>query len=981
VQKHAPILTLILTIAALTVQASAATPQNHTPATSCIIIQCAAPTWSPYGPREKSLTITDYGDLTSEFNAFLNGQIDILDSGLFASQQNVCNNSDVFCTSPQTTYSLFDLEINHNFSFLGVALQAHRQTIPPSLVLPATMATSGCSTGFGQLTLKLENQEVGDAAILDSLNRLTISSQPVGTFSNTVADSGGAQPTGTYTFPCVVAGTYKITSSEYDVAAPCSTSIPTSCINIGSGQSVTTTLLANWKSSSSKQPTIAGLYIPRALAHLIDRPSFVNSAPLGGGSAVYDDEWSSPAQNLPNTFSLTAECSDHPWFSPCSPVSAYNFVSDNIGGGSEWWTQPGVSAGVTAGYSGVSDLRAACENFVKAGFTVTGGRNSTDCGDVALASLGTTAPSAYPHLSNNGKQIFFFVRADPARRAFGQVIADGINFLFGTPNNGQTIPNQTPPCTVLYDLSSCITRYSSFTTILQCIFQVPLGILGTCNFNIYTGGFHLNTVPDGLYQSFHSSSAGICGSTGSLNYVFYCDPEFDTYASAGEFSSTSTQAYSFFSKAAATGILDGMAVPIYTPISVYTALNGWNNQVCSSCGVLQSSLVPVLGNGFSAGNLYWSSLNMRQVLGYVPANANYKPGGGNPNLIRRGFSEDVFSLSPFQAITTHELEIVSLLYDSLLQTNPLTLGTDGQYMDWQTLAHSSVFNPNEVSCNAINGCVTGTTTTTWRLRSDLFFQDGTRLTASDVVYTILAYRDVSSASFFPDVSSVSSATTLSSTLVQVKLQGNGFNEVTNLGMIPIIPAHIWEPICGPIVNGTIPSGPTSSCANPTFDPMAQGIMIGDGPWACVTPAGFPNAGHVGGSCTITFNFPFCQPHLSCLSGQATQPGDQIVLTRNTQYMRCCSDDTSSSLYKFSWADKFNSGIVRIQDIADIALHWQKPDPYWVNANIAPGNTVNIGDLSVVALYFGNGITGTIPWQQMTGIDPQIDPFFCPSSGC
>jgi hypothetical protein len=245
VRKHAPILTLILTIAALTVQASAATPQNHTPATSCIIIQCAAPTWSPYGPREKSLTITDYGDLTSEFNAFLNGQIDILDSGLFASQQNVCNNSDVFCTSPQTTYSLFDLEINHNFSFLGVALQAHRQTIPPSLVLPATMATSGCSTGFGQLTLKLENQEVGDAAILDSLNRLTISSQPVGTFSNTVADSGGAQPTGTYTFPCVVAGTYKITSSEYDVAAPCSTSIPTSCINIGRGQSVTTTRLAN----------------------------------------------------------------------------------------------------------------------------------------------------------------------------------------------------------------------------------------------------------------------------------------------------------------------------------------------------------------------------------------------------------------------------------------------------------------------------------------------------------------------------------------------------------------------------------------------------------------------------------------------------------------------------------------------------------------------------------------------------------------
>ena len=965
------------------IQASAATPQSSTPATSCIIIQCAAPTWSPYGPREKNLTITVYSDLTSEFNAYLNGKIDIPDSGLFASQQNVCNNSDVFCTSPQTAYSLFDLEINHNFSFLGAAFQADRQTTPPSLVLPASVTTSSCSTGFGQLTIKLENQEVGNAAILDSLNRLTISSQPVGTFSNTVADSGGSQPTGTYIFPCIVAGTYKITSSEYDVTAPCSTTAPTSCINIGNGQSVATTLLANWNSLSTKQPTIAGLFIPRAIAHLIDRPSFVNSAPLGGGSAVYDDEWSSPAQKLPNSFSLTSECSDHPWFSPCNPVSAYNFVSDNIGGGSLWWTQPGVGAGATAGYSGVSDLRAACDDFVKAGFTVTGGTNSTDCGDVALASLGTTAPSAYAHLSNNGKQIFLFMRSDPARKAFGQIIADSINFLFGTPNDGQTIPNQTPPCTVLYDINSCITRPSSFTTILQCVFHIFTGTMGSpCNFNLYTSGFNLDIVPDGLYQFFHSSSASaVCGGTGSLNFVFYCDPEFDTYSSAGEFSSTSAQAYSFFSKAAAEGILNGMTVPIYTPVSVYTALNGWNTQVCSSCGPLQSSLVPVLGNGFSAGNLYWSSLNMRQVPGYVPANAAYQPGGGNPNLIRRGFSEDLANLSPFQAVTTHELEIVSLIYDTLLQTNPMTLGTDGQYMDWQTQTHSAVFDPNEVSCNTINGCVTGTTTTTWRLRSDLFFQDGTRLTANDVVYTILAYRDVSSAIFFQDVSSVSGATALSSTLVQIKLQGNAFNGVTNLGMIPIIPAHIWEPICGPIVNGAIPSGPTSSCADPTFDPMAQGIMIGDGPWACVTPAGFPNAGHVGGSCTVTFNFPVCQPHLSCLSGQVLSLGDQMLLTRFENYARCCPDSPSSSLYKFSWADKLNTGIVNIRDLADIALRWKQSDPYWVNANISSGTTVNIGDLSIVAFYFGTGITGTIPWQQMTGIDPQIDPFFCPNTGC
>ena len=981
-RKHTTILTLILTIAALTVQASAATPQYQTSVTGCgIIVQCPTPTWSPFGPREKSLVITEYGDEITALNAFLNGQVDVLDSGLSPSQANVCTNLDVYCTDPQTAYQIFDLELNHLDTFIGASLQSRRQTIPPSLVLPSTSTSGSCATGFGQLTIKLENQELGNAPILDSLNKLTITSQPVATFSDTVADSGVAQPTGAYVFPCVVAGTYKVASSVYNVTATCSTSMPTSCINLGSAQSVTGTLLANWNSPSAKQPSTAGIYVPRALAHLIDRPSFVNNAPLSR-RAVSDDEWSSPAQNLPNNFPLTAECSDHPWFSPCNPVSAYNFVSDSISAGSEWWNQPGVSAGATTGYSGVADLRASCDDLVKAGYTVVGGANSTDCGDVALASLGTAAPAAYAHLGNNGKQLLVVIRSDPARKAYGQIIADSINFLFGTPNNGQTFPNQTPPCTVTYfnSITPCQSGYASFSQAAQCVGLGIFGIMGgPCpTWNLYTGGFHLDTAPDQLYAEFHSSFASSsCGGLAQslANYVFYCDPRFDTEVSAGEFSSTSSQAYQFFAEAASTGDLNGMALPVYTPISQYSALNGWNFQQLS---YTQSSLVPVLGNGFAAGSFYWSALNMRPVPGYVPTNSLYQPGGGNPNLIRRAFADFTSNVSPFQAVSTEELEIVSLIYDSLLETNPQTLGTDGQFMDWQTMSHSSVFDPKEVSCNAINGCVTGTTTVTWRLRSDLMFQDGVRVTANDVVYSILAYRDVPSASFFYDVSSVSSALALSSTTVQVKIQGDGFNAVTSLGMIPIIPAHIWEPICGPIVNGTIPSGPMSSCASPTFDPMAQGIMIGDGAWTCSVPSGFgfPNPGHVGGSCQANW----CGHPGPCVGREAVQ-GVQLILGRNNGYMRCCPDDTSSSLYKFSWADKFNSGIVSIRDLADSAFHWKQPDPYWVNPNIAPGTTVNIGDLAVVALYMGNGITGTIPWQQMTGIDPQIDPFFCPKTGC
>ena len=105
------------------------------------------------------------------------------------------------------------------------------------------------------------------------------------------------------------------------------------------------------------------------------------------------------------------------------------------------------------------------------------------------------------------------------------------------------------------------------------------------------------------------------------------------------------------------------------------------------------------------------------------------------------------------------------------------------------------------------------------------------------------------------------------------------------------------------------------------------------------------------------------------------------MTRNNLFERCCPDDTSSSLYKLSWADKNNDGVVNILDLADAAVRFGTPDPYWVNPNIAPGTYVNIQVLATVAFYFGHGTTSPFLPSQLTGLDPQIDPFFCPSTGC
>ena len=948
-------------------------------------------TWSPFGPLEKKLTITDYSDFSTMFTAFQNGLIDITD-WLIQSQPELtsdCSSPVVYCTSPQAERIIFHLDINHHQQFLGVSLQENRTIPPPSVVFPVSTG-AGCTTGFGQLIIHLQNQEQGNAIILDPLNKLTISNQPSGTPSATVNDSGGTNPTGTYIFPCIVAGNYKIISSIYGTNSPCTTSTPTSCVAIGSSQSITATFQANWNSPSTKQPTQAGVYVGQALAHLLDKPSFVQG--LFGSLATYDDEQVSPAQNVPNLFSKTAECSDHPWFNPCNPVSAYNFVADNLGSGSEWWAQ-GSGVGVPAGYSGVSDLRAACDDFVKAGFTVVNGANATDCGDVALASQGNTPPaSTYPHLSNNGQQIMFMIRSSFGREQFGVIVADSINFLFGTPNNGITFPNLTPQCTLTYNLDGCPLRFPAFIQ-FTCVFE------DTCSipWNLYTAGQGLDIVGDQFYNNYYSSLASsVCGGPSGLsfilnNYSFYCDPQLDTYAQAGEFSTSLTLSNQFFARTALQGALTGLTVPVWTFVDQFAENNGWNFQQCngSTCAPTQSSIVDTLGEGTIAGGAYFTLLNARQVPGYnpcslpgAPANcASYAPGGGDPNLIRRGFSQDTLNLSPFTANTAWELEIVGLIFDSMLQANPLTGGVDGQVVDWQTTRHSTSFNPNEVGCNAINGCTTGVTTQLWHLRNDVYFQDGSSVTAQDVAYSIIAFRDVPSSLLQSSVLNVVSAAGLDCgpgqpcKTLQVKLQGQGALFELNIGGLPIIPKHVWAPICGD------PPVPGGTCADLTFDPMSQGIMIGDGPWQCVVPAGFPNAGHVGGSCAVTHS-PNCpQGQLSCLTGQALTSGDQIFLTRYNNFVRCCPDDTSSSLYKLSYADRNNDGVVNVLDLANIASHYGQADPYWVNPNIAPGTTVNAQDLATVAIYFGHGTTYPFLSSGLTDLDPQVDPFFCPITGC
>ena len=95
---------------------------------------------------------------------------------------------------------------------------------------------------------------------------------------------------------------------------------------------------------------------------------------------------------------------------------------------------------------------------------------------------------------------------------------------------------------------------------------------------------------------------------------------------------------------------------------------------------------------------------------------------------------------------------------------------------------------------------------------------------------------------------------------------------------------------------------------------------------------------------------------------------------------------SSKYQKFSWADKFDTGLVSIADLADAALHFKKYDAYWANPAFSTTATcsstgglgtgtlqcVDIGVISTVAQYIGIGAVAPVSLSASAGLDPHFD---------
>lgn len=782
------------------------------------------------------------------------------------------------------------------------------------------------------------------------------------------------------------------------------------CLN---QQSCTVALRVNYNSGSTVKPSSSGIGMAHALSHLVNKPQYLTgpylTPPGGSPLAVCDDVHAAPVWGLmtggvgacdPSSSApssvLTAECSDPniAALGACSPVSLYNLKSNIVAGaGSCVAGTIGISCFPSqsttpppSGYASNIDLAAACVYFLEAGYTTTGAGTGTfvqQCQNVSSGTGHIVNPGGSCNISTGAGCIVMYIRTHPPRRAYGTIIADELNYLFGTPAPaGGTVCYGGPP-----SLACSITPvYFTISQVGGIVFDVTT----KADWNLYTSTTSSGEGPSLLYALYDSSFASnLCdpsavANSGPNNWPLWCDPAFDTQVRAGEFLPGVT--FSAFQQAAILGATKGATIPIYSGTNYFVGLNAWNWQ--QSIGGTRSSLIVVRNRGFEAGAGIWQTLNMRPVPGFVPSNPLYYASGCNPSTgcsqstLRRGMSQTTFRLSPWTFFTVWEEEFLNQIYDTMLAVDPNTAGQcqtqpggNAQCIDWMTTGHRS----------SVNTPLLGQMTWTWNLRNDILFTDGVPVTAHDVCFSILSFRDVPSSLLFSQVSNVVSCSAITDKIAQVVVTGNSVFTELNLGGLYIVPEHIWATVCGGLQAGTDRCVTPSNLASTTVDHVALGDMVGSGPWICNSTQG---------TSTITGQASCTQNANGSPGGQALAGGAKIVLKRNLGYSRCCDNvqalengRATTNLQALQWADSDKDGRVTINDIARVASHFGSYDPYFAHplySSIPSNHVVDIGDIATVAFYFDDGLTvpflgtPTAPFTSspppLTGIDPNTDPY-------
>ena len=673
-----------------------------------------------------------------------------------------------------------------------------------------------------------------------------------------------------------------------------------------------------------------GIQIRQGIAHLIDKQKFVaNDGNIGVTGSPIDNPVPPSNGGLPSP-------------NPCAwdssfPESGAGCVVGGVGGVAYHLAS---AAGVNYAWQpaqGSPDFCAAAQHFVNAG--IASGKDPSTCVLTGISSLASS------HTVN------FFVRSDdPARLDLGDSLAQEICALFG-----QGFITSCSP--YLQTVTGPITAFPGFTTSTNSV---------NLSWGMYTAGF-LGVYPfdTSLYFEYNSrfvsgiasiqSPTGRC-STASVptnsanNYLYLCNNAYDNMTARMEFApcitalgdpapgstnngpggqcSGTTQLSAVSAGVQAENVYGQGAytIPVFTTSQQYAYLNGWSRAINN--------------DGAGIPNLFtW--LNARN------------PAPSQTGTIRQGFKQTTSSLNPYIASTAWDFYIIGNIYDTLTIPNPLS---NEQIVDWMIVGVQPLANSN-LGYTPPAGTVLSYRFT---LRGDIFWQDGRQVTPWDVKFAMLTLK--ATGAFQGSVlEPMVGVTIIHQRQFDVNLNQVGPFTLATITTITMIPGHYWSTCSGSlwdsyVATGSVPDSCMQADPNkitPTYDPLANGILIGSGPWECKSGTGV-----VGGGCSST---GFMNP----------PPGQSYILTRYGKGFAPASSTSgiyfrsSGNLALYIWTQENDAN--PLQPVSAVSLCFGQPVSngsctHWQHGiGASATGVVGINQVSAVELRYNLNWIAPFEW--------------------
>ena len=494
---------------------------------------------------------------------------------------------------------------------------------------------------------------------------------------------------------------------------------------------------------------------------------------------------------------------------------------------------------------GSADFCAAADHFITAFRHGLGITPTKDANCVLLAPGQTTPGVGWPSVIT-ANLVQFFVRIDdPPRFDLGNSMTQELCALF----TGAFVTGTGACANFLHYAAGTITSAFKIYSPSSCFLPVTTTGIPLCWW-IYTGAsgdvFPFNT---SLYSAYNSrfaygvpvadmppcSPAAVPSITPS-NYMFLCNPTYDSASSNIEYPTSLPNAFT-----AATNAMDifgknAFTIPVYTPTDSFGYLSNWS-RVINGDGV-------GIPNSFTWMNA-WTNI--------PSTGANGCP-TSTPLCVRQGFRQPTISLTPYAASSPQDLYVLNEIYDTLGKENP---ANPGQVLNWMTINVQELSNTQlnyiPPGCTSQTVCIPGGTADNLRLtlRNDLFWQDNRKVTTWDLQFsyaTLLAngafFLGAPLASMVCITSSCSEGLTILSP-TQVDLHISHISPFTQFGIatVPILPGRYWSANCAgsiwdsDVASGTVPAScMTTNLATSGEDALAAGILVGSGPFRCVSPS-------------------------------------------------------------------------------------------------------------------------------------------------